>query len=77
MAHCNFYRAGRLWACFADCMADAAALHRQLNASLPQYIENHIATGAFLVGTLHRQDIKLDNGRDLGDFFVSLSVPDT
>ena len=58
-------------------MPDAAAVHRQLNASLPQYIENHIATGAFLVGTLHRQDIKLDNSRELGDFFVSLSLPDT
>ena len=30
-----------------------------------------------MVGTWCRQDIKLDNGRDLGDFFVSLSVPDT
>ena len=58
-------------------MPDAAAVHRQLNASLPQYIENHIATGAFLVGTLHRKDIKLDNSRELGDFFVSLSLPDT
>ena len=48
-----------------------------MNASLPHYIENHIATGAFLVGTLHRKDIKLDNSRELGDFFVSLSVPDT
>ena len=69
----QFQRAGRLPACFAD----TAALQCQLKASLPQYIENHIATGAFMVGTLRRQDIKLDNGRDLGDFFVSLSVPDT
>ena len=30
-----------------------------------------------MVATFRRQDIKLDNGRDLGDFFVSLSVPDT
>ena len=30
-----------------------------------------------MVLTWHRQDIKLDNGRDLGDFFVRLSVPDT
>ena len=30
-----------------------------------------------MVVTWRRQDIKLDNGHDLGDFFVSLSLPDT
>ena len=73
----QFQRAGRLPACFADCIPDATAVQCRLNWSLSQYTENHIATGAFMVGTWCRQDIKLDNGRDLGDFFVSLSVPDT
>ena len=30
-----------------------------------------------MVSQRHGRDIKLDNRRDLGDFFVSLSVPDT
>ena len=77
----QFHRAGRLPACFADCFPDTVAGSRpgkrRLDSSLPHHIENHIATSAFMVVTWHRQDIKLDNGGDLGDFFVSLSVPDT
>ena len=77
----QFQRAGRLPACFADCFPDTAAGSipgkLRLYSCLPHYIENHIATSAFMVVTWHRQDIKLDNGGDLGDFFVSLSVPDT
>ncbi len=73
----QFQRAGRLPACFPDTAAGSIPWKCRLNPALSHYIENHIANSAFMVVTWHRQDIKLDNGRDLGDFFVSLSVPDT
>ena len=47
----QFQSAVQLYACFEDCISDAAAAHHQLNASLTQYIENDIATGAFMVVT--------------------------
>ena len=73
----QFQRAGRLPAGFPDTAAGSIPGKCRLNPALSHYIENHIANSAFMVVTWHRHDIKLDNGRDLGDFFVSLSVPDT